>query len=293
MLWIIFSVMAAFFWSIVNVLDKFMLDKWYRRPEAMMAFYGMLNAISVTAVWLYGLVGTISIFNIVLGLVVGFLYTLIAYMYYHIVTMDEISRIAPLFYLVPFFILVVAAVVLGELLSLGNYIGVVLLVFGAMMISTRSLRRPSFGRSFWYLILLNVVMTITSVGTKYMLGFSDVWTVFFYTRSAIVIGCIPFMVMMFPEIRRVFRKHGKRSLGMATLNEGFSLSGHVFFIMATALGSVTLVNAISSIQPFFVLGIMLLISSFWPHHLKEDIGKGTVAVCDEVALRTNQGNPVT
>jgi drug/metabolite transporter (DMT)-like permease len=47
-------------------------------------------------------------------------------------------------------------------------------------------------------------------------------------------------------------------------------------VAAVSLGPVTLVTALSSLQPFFVLVFALLLSRFLPGVLKEETGRSTV-----------------
>jgi len=52
-----------------------------------------------------------------------------------------------------------------------------------------------------------------------------------------------------------------------------ALFGILFSIIATSISYVTLVNALSSVQPFFVLLFTVLLSIFFPHIIKEEINK--------------------
>jgi len=59
-------------------------------------------------------------------------------------------------------------------------------------------------------------------------------------------------------------------------NESLNLLGVLFITIATSIGYVTLVNALSSIQPFFVLLFTVLLSIFYPSILKEELSKSII-----------------
>jgi hypothetical protein len=56
----------------------------------------------------------------------------------------------------------------------------------------------------------------------------------------------------------------------------FSMAMVNISVAAVSLGPVTLVTALSSLQPFFVLVFALLLSRFLPGVLKEETGASTV-----------------
>jgi hypothetical protein len=62
-----------------------------------------------------------------------------------------------------------------------------------------------------------------------------------------------------------------------TKNETFNLFGVLFITIAVSIGYITLVNALSSIQPFSILLFAVILSIFFPFILKEEIGKSIVA----------------
>ncbi|PIU98265.1 hypothetical protein COS61_02340, partial [Candidatus Wolfebacteria bacterium CG03_land_8_20_14_0_80_40_12] len=69
------------------------------------------------------------------------------------------------------------------------------------------------------------------------------------------------------------REHGKKVIGVISLAEILNLVGKVFITIAIATGYVTLVNALSSVQPFFVLLFAVILSIFYPSIIKEELNK--------------------
>ena len=60
------------------------------------------------------------------------------------------------------------------------------------------------------------------------------------------------------------------------MGEGTYILGTLFSLIATSLGYISLVSALSGLQTFFVFVYMLILSLFLPNILKEETTKGIV-----------------
>ncbi len=109
-----------------------------------------------------------------------------------------------------------------------------------------------------------------------MLNFADYWTIFAYIRIGTIFALIPIFYFYFPDLLRSIKKHGKKVFVVISINETLNIFGVLFMTIATAIGFVTLVSALSSVQPFFVLIFAVIISIFYPKILKEEIGRKTL-----------------
>ena len=66
-------------------------------------------------------------------------------------------------------------------------------------------------------------------------------------------------------------------------NEILGISGMFFFMTALSLGSLSLVNTIVSLKPFFVFLIAIFLSVSFPRMLKEEID-GKIIVVKIIAI---------
>ena len=276
MSWILFSILAALIWAVVNTVDKYVLTKWVRKPIIPVMILGVIGLVASLIVYLIHGFSELSPFNIFLAVIAGIFYILMSLFYFKAVKIEEVSRVVPLFYLTPLFVLVFALIFLGEVFTPVKYIGVFLLTIGAILISSRNLLKLSFGKAFWFMILSSFALAINAVITKHLLNFADFWTIFSYIRMGTIIALIPIFYLGFPDLISIVREHGKKVVGVISLNESLNLVGVLFITIATAVSYVTLVNALSSVQPFFVLLFVVILSIFYPKILKEEIGKSTV-----------------
>lgn len=274
--WIIFTILAAFCWAITNTVDKFVLTRWTSNPIVPVMVMGVVGLGASIAVYLVRGFAPLSNHNMLWILASGIFYILMNFFYYQAAKAEEISRVIPLFYLTPLFIMIIAAAFLDEKLSLMKYCGIILLVGGAILISVQKIFRQSFGKAFWFMILSAFSLAINQVITKYLLGFTDFWTIFSWTRISTIVVLIPVYMIYFPDILAIIKEHGKKTIGVMALSETMNVSGIIFITIALSAGYVTLVNAVASIQPLFVLLFVIVLSIFYPRIIKEEIDRSTL-----------------
>jgi len=277
MSWVLFSVLAALIWSISSIIDKFVLSKWVRNPNVPVIFTSVIGLIGALFIYLLHGFSPLSYLNIGLAFISGASFIISCILYFKAVQIEEISRVVPMFYLSPLFVMIMAAIFLGEVFGPLKYLGIFLLVIGAIIISSKNLKMR-FGKAFWLMITCSLLGAAGTVITKYLLNFADFWTIFSYTRIGTVFALIPIFYLDFPDLISTIKKHGKKVVGVISFNTSLNLVGVLFITIALSMGFVTLVNALSSVQPFFVLLFTVILSRFYPRILKEEIGKSTILI---------------
>jgi hypothetical protein len=72
------------------------------------------------------------------------------------------------------------------------------------------------------------------------------------------------------------KEQGKKTVVAVMSNEAFMMIAVLSFTIAVSTGLVTLVNALTSLTAFFVLFFTVILSTFYPNILKEEISNSTV-----------------
>jgi len=271
MSWILLSVSAALIWAIVNIIDKYIITKWLKTPIIPIMVQGIIGIITSIAVYLiFGFSG-LSYTHIFLAGISGVFIILNLYFYLKAAKLEEISRVAPLFYINSLFVLIMALIFLDETFTPLKYSGIFLLVAGTMLISMKKSIKPDFGKAFKYIMLAALASAIYAIITKYLLNFADFWTIFSYARIGTAIILIPVFYYKHSEIASAMKKLNVKSIGVISANEILNLSGILLITIAFVTGPVTLVKVLSSIYPFFVFALAIIISIFYPKILKEKI----------------------
>jgi drug/metabolite transporter (DMT)-like permease len=219
---------------------------------------------------------------IALGIAAGLSHYLGLFLYFKAMMIEEASRVISLFYIGPIFTLILAATLLKENLTSSMYIGVILLVLGAISISYKRVEgkgtviSPALG----LLLLCSFTLSVYEILTKYVLGSLDLTSFLFWEFAGFVIAS--FVTFSHPRIRQGFIttvKGMKRPvLFWRFVNTYMSLTALILYFAAMSIGLASLVSGATSFEPFFVLVFALLFSLFLPNVLKEDIGRGALAV---------------
>jgi drug/metabolite transporter (DMT)-like permease len=277
LLWAELSLLAAVIWATVSILDKYIIDKLAKNPNVSLIFWISFGLLASAAICAFHGLPPLSYVNTGLAIISGIFLVLFSLFYYQAVKIEEISRVVPMTYLIPLFVLVLAAIFLGEIFTPTIYLGIALLVIGAVMIS---MKKAEFriGKAFALMIISSLAFSVTAVISKYLLGFMDFWTMFSYTRIGTIIPLIPLLYLNYRDVLLVFRERGARALVIISSTEILDALALLIFSFALSIGFATLANALLSLQSFFVFLIAIILSLFWPKILKEEMGNSTLIV---------------
>ncbi len=274
MLWALLSVLASLCWALANVTDKFILSHWVKRPIVSLLALGMVSLLAAALVGLTHPIGALTPFQLLMAAVAGTAYITSSLFYFEAVKREEISRVVPLIYLYPLFVAGLAAVFLGEVFTTAKYVGVFLLVLGAVLVSNRDHLRIKSRKAAGFAVLSALASAVDVVALKYLLAYTDFWTAFFYGA----LGGLPLLLPLFAlhghKLARTLKTRGPKvalALGASeTLNE----LGSLLFILATSTGYATLTSALGTVQPFFTLLLGIGLAKAFPGAIRENLDHG-------------------
>lgn len=273
MSWIFFSVLYALLVAVSNTMDKFILNKLVKNPYLPLGVSGVIGAVFAAGIFLTSGFQPLSQLDTALALSTGALFMLAMLFYFKAMKVEEVSRVVPFYYIAPAFTLVAAFLFLGESFAPQVYLGIALLIAGAVLVSLRSLSSFRVGKAFWFILAGCVSTAALATLTKHLLGQADFWTVFSYTRIGMAACVVPLIFFYRKDFVSLFRRGKAAAVCMMSLSETITLFAVLSFIFAASIGFVTLVTAMTSFQPLFVLLFALLLSRFYPKILNEDFGR--------------------
>jgi drug/metabolite transporter (DMT)-like permease len=194
---------------------------------------------------------------------------------------EEVSRITPLFQMIPIFVVFLSVVFLDEILTAQKYLGIALIVLTSLLISYRKTHNGnSVSAAFKLMVPFSVIIAVTTVLNKYLLVYMDYWSVFFWTMIGSALGVL--CMLAFPKPRKEFTEtvsnFGPRTFLTSLFGESTYMLGTIFALIATSLGYVSLVSALTGLQNFFVFVFMVILSLFVPNVLKEEISRNVLAL---------------
>lgn len=274
--WIVFALLSGLLMAVVSLMDKLVVALWSRHPAVPVLLLGMISVLPTTVILFVNGIPVLTLSQWALVLAAGAALLGYAWFYFQAAAVEEISRVVPLLFLGPLFVAGLAVIFLGEIFSIRRYLGVAILIAGAVLISARIPLRIRVSRAFVYMLLSAACVSIQLVITKHLLDFADTWGVFAVTRLAMTLVMLPLFLRYFGDLRDSVKDHGWKVVWVMTGDQYLALAGSLLIVFAASSGPITLVNALSSVQPFFVLLFSLALSRRRPDLLQEETGRKVV-----------------
>jgi uncharacterized membrane protein len=277
-MWLFFTTLAYFFIALQVVLDKFLLSSRRVSHPSLYAFYSGLLSLFVLAFLPWGF-HTVDWREGTLALVSGaiFVYGMLA-MFYALET-NEASRVAPVAgAVVPVVTYFLSLFFLKEQLNFVHLFGVALLILGGLFISLE-LRHKKLFPGFWPSLLSGIFLGIAFAIFKILYDWQgeSFLNVFIWTRFGLVLGGVS--LLLYSDWRKKILGsfvgfHRNRSAHASTsvlfvLVKTIGGGGSILLNRGIALGSVTIVNALVSLEYAFIFLLGLLFSFWLPRYFKE------------------------
>ncbi|MHC1577182.1 MAG: EamA family transporter [Candidatus Methanospirareceae archaeon] len=283
MQWVALAFLASILGAVVVLVDKFVLTHHIKDAFSYQIFLTLTQIPPVLA--LFALAsphfqvqnyGSFYLTTLAVGVVLGLVFVL----YNKALLVEEVSRVIPLFYLSPLFVLFFSSVFLGESLSLRRYFGVGLLVFSAASVSFKFKSLPksnsnpfSFSPALLMILFLDLIIAGKDVLAKFLFSYIDFWSYLFWLMLGNFLGRPLFLLL--PGTRRRFVANMKSLpagiILLCFLNCSLACVSYVLYFKAISLTFVSLVSAILSVQPFLVFVFALLLGVFYPGLLNESV----------------------
>jgi transporter family protein len=276
--WFLFALLAPILWAMNNVIDKIIFNRYVKNPFSYQVIIQVTN-IPVVIAFLFFVNISTDIFSLV-GILYGGILAITFVLYNKVLMKEEASRVMALFYINPIFILLLAVMFLGESLSISKYLGIILLVLSAILVSYKRVK-GKMKLSFYAIELILIFSFIWASGqvlSKWVFNFTNYLSFLFWTIIGAVIAGFSFLISK--NIRKDFladvKRMGKIGWGLRIFEASTYYVALTSFYVAISIGFISLVGAIPSIQPFFVFLYSLFFSIFLPNIVKEETNKHTV-----------------
>jgi drug/metabolite transporter (DMT)-like permease len=295
MSWVNIAILSAAIMAMVNILDSHLLSRRMPGLRAYLFPVGSIHVIYASILCiLFPLPQGADIGPILAAVASGVLRSIAALIMLDSLRKEEVSRVIPVVYSYPIFVAIMAAPLLGELLSGLEWLAVVMVVVGAVLSSmterpSRSMRRPG---QLLVLFGASILFAVADVAGKYALASISFWNMFWI--SAFCMSGIFLLLSLRPRfIRQVAGMQGRSTaIGLILLTETLTLIGIVLSFWALEQGPVSLVSTIVSSRPLFVLIGALILSRVWRSFLDWRYGRsslilrliGTVMIVAGIAI---------
>ncbi len=282
-MWAPLALGGTFLWAWGNIFDKVLRTRHLKDSIALTASFGVVG-LAVGAV-LFAFIGvpSIPLPNMLAAFLGGALITYALIPYYKALSLEETSRVIPMWHFAPVFTLVLAVIFLGEVLKPLSYAAFALMLLGGFLISVRRVGEVfHLSPAVAFMLLSSLFFAASDVLLKFAYGTGVFWGTFLVAFTGGVLSQLSFFIL--PGVRKSFsmalvskqQRRGFVLLVLLSTLAGFF--GSIFWNMAILLGPVTLVSVFTSFQSMFVLLLATAFSVKFPLFIKEAVDAKTIGL---------------
>ncbi len=272
MSWLNAALLSAAILGIVNVIDSHLLSRRMPSLGAYLLPVGIIHLIfALVLIALFPIPEGVGAWPLGAAVASGILRAVAITILLYTLTREEVSRVIPVVHTYPIFVAISAVVLLGESLVYQQWLAIVIVVAGAVMVSLRQSPTGTstwLGQSFGLLFASSLLMAGGDVTAKYALNYISFWNM--YSIGAFCMSSLFLLVSIrrraFQELRSMKRRNS--AIALLAFNETIAPIGIVLSFWAIERGPVSLVSTILSSRPIFVFIYSLILGSVFPVFLK-------------------------
>lgn len=271
--WLFLGIVGYIFWSIVIIISKYLLIDRVKNEYVYILNSVFLSIFTLLILLFFPLqIPSLQLFLFIIP--AAFLYLAGGIPYLRALQIEEVTRISVLWNLIPLFSLGLGYVLFGVSLSSREMLGLLLLVFGAIIASFhRDVLRMRFSKGFWLMLISTLCYALYGVLIHQISDDISFISSYFWLQLCMV--AIALVSLLFPSLRRSFITEMKSmktsTYSMIFLNNIFDDLGILFTTWALLVAPAALVFSLEGVQAVLVFIFTYLITCFTSIDIQEDI----------------------
>lgn len=286
--WFIFPIIAAFLFSTVNYLDKFLIEKISgdRGIGALVLFSALAGVpvVIILSIFLRAEILNIDARNAIFMILAGMSYLGGVIFYLYSLWEEEVSSIIPQMLIIPVITLVMGYIFLGEEIRLIQGAGGLMILAGAMILTYNfNLAKHAKLKILGYIFTASFFIAINQIIFKYgVIEEGSFWATIYWEHIGFCLMALIIFIFI-PSYKKDFfsilKNHGMYAIGINSIGEIITIIGNMLLHYAGIFVPVGLVMlTVEGVQPFFLIGMGLFITIFFPHLLSENITRKNLSI---------------
>ena len=284
MTWVLLSLGSTLVFAVISALDKILIARFTPNARTFIVMVGLTQFILALIIlpWVEWTGYTRQ--DIVLALVSGIASGGYLVLMFWVMGTQDVSRVVPVTSTYPIFVAVLAVVLLGEQIGLLAWVGILVTVAGAALMSlgpTARARDRGRGQmlAFGLLILASLGFGLSQVFSKMVADDMDIWTLFFWRALGNGAACVAFTIRPSGVGDLVNTLRRPASVGLILFTEGALVFVALAFLLgAIYSGPVSLVSTVMATRPLFVFALGIVLSIGVSNVLNEPLEKRILAI---------------
>jgi len=280
--WATTAVLSSVLYAAVNIIDSHLLSRRMPGLRSFLLPIAVVHSLFALVVFfLFPLPANLGVKPVLAIVIAGVLRIIAAVIMLHNLRREEVSLVIPVVYSYPIFVAIIAMPLLGEVLSALQWVAVVIVVVGTLLVSAKKMPTGLNGwlaKFFPLLLFAGLLFAVADVATKYALNYMSFWSAF--SLNTFTMSGITLLFAARPEVVKqlIAIKPRKTFVWLIVVDEALTLVAVVLWYWAMTLGPVSLVSTILGSRPAFVALFALLLSQTLPQFLLNSRSKGLLAL---------------
>jgi transporter family protein len=284
MTWLVITLVSSACLGLIHVIDKIVLHKYIKTPLTLILLIGVIEIIVGSVMLCFSNIPNEATFftntsAIASGAFIAFAQILLQRILYT----HEVSRTVPIAQSSPIFAALLALFILGESISIVQWIGIIIVVLGSILISLKLDNKSNtvfLSKSFYSLIFSAMLFGASSVTGK--IAVEELSILYTQGLRNVTFGLILVSFALKPEaITDVKDLFHKRSPGLIlVMINGFVIAqvGSIMLLWALSLGPASLVTSVAAVRVLFTFIYSIGLTKMWTELLGEDTSNGSTLI---------------
>lgn len=275
--WLFLALLAPAIYSIVNFIDKYVIESKVRDYRGMIIYGAITGFVVGTIFWLVVRRPILSLSDLLLVLSAGIISMISYYVYWIALSKNQTSLVIILFQMGAIFTLLFAFLFLKETISATQLVGFIFVIFAAVALSLKKkIEKFKLSSVFYLMLIVTFLQAIANVLIKFTIDKNSFVKIFPYESWGLAIGGL-LLYLFIKSIREAFNESfftaGKKVVPIMFGNELIFTTGDIVRFLAISLGPVALVNVIGGTRSFYGILYGVILTLIAPKIFKEDITK--------------------
>jgi len=269
-MWFLFAILTALCWALINVLDSVLVHNYEKKPMSLMWSQSMMSLPILFVLSFFVPLETEWLWILLLFGIIGYVGDL---WFFHVLSHVDVSVSNLAWALLSLFLALTGLLLLGESWEIHHVIGAVLIISGTLLL-TFFHQHLNLTHVIWLITSLAVIYLPFYVVKKIALDAGELpSTVFFWMVLSREVSSfsLPFA---FPHARRIAMTAIRSTWKFSAINICVIISfflAEYFGALSYSLGPLSLVAITNNVQPFMVIGIVLVCLRLFPRAMPKEL----------------------
>lgn len=276
MVWLLFALASNVLYSVVSILDQLLRKRHVKHDTSLTVIWLAFFFLIWLAVIPFIHISVPEFPKLAAALIAGFIVVIASLPYFYALSVEEASKVMPIWQFSSIFVLVFSAIFLGEKLASRHYYGFALMFFGGLLLSvSKAVRGFEVNKTLLLILATSAVSSVYLVLVKFFYATESFWNGFFWLSLGNFIGAV-FLLALPKNFKYVKRQLAALTKGAVLLLIATTLMtflADISLLFAVKAGPVSLVSVIGVTQIMFLFLMTVFLSKYFPKVLKERIDR--------------------